>query len=720
MVDIRAHFRTVRQLVDGRTRTLDDPHAWREQLLDVTLVAAFLLGVITALPGVAAAVPRGDWALLAVDGGALALLSVIALRRSLPYRLRAWSFLLLVFALGTWFLATIGAVSLVYLMAVPILAVLLLGFVPAVAQLVINAATVLLVGYFLAPDVPVSRYVDAPLLHWVLVSLNLTFVSAVITAGVAYLLRRLEAALREQRRVTAAIEQAGEAVVLGGLDGRIGYANASARRMLDSLTTPPGSDTRRIQHLVRQLQGPLGMPVSLEASLPWEGEVELPGDEGPRQIRASISPLRDGSDEVTGFMGFLQDVTREKRMEARVRRGERLEALGTLAGGVAHDFNNIVGSILGLVDDIRSRAPSPAIAMSLDAIVRACLRAREVVRQMMVFGRKAPLERRPILVRETVEEALSLVRAGTPADIEVRSSLRSEARVLAGSAEIHQVLMNLCTNAVQAMEGRAAGTLAVGLHDADPPADVPPEDADDPPGGPEHVCLTVTDTGTGIPPEDLSRIFDPFFTTKTSTHGTGLGLASVYGIVRSMGGEVRVYSEPGSGTTFRVYLPTERATEPEPPTSAEPDAVEAFEVEAGPSGDEAERVIHVLVVDDEDVLRRMTARTLRRLGHETTESGHGAEALEAVTADPEAFDVVLTDLTMPVMGGGELIRRLKELRPELPVVLASGFADTPEGRALDTTDGVVFLPKPFTRRELAGALEEALRRGAPDDGGVET
>ncbi len=716
MVDIRAHLRTLRQVVDGRTGTLDDPHAWREQLLDVTLVAAFLLGVITALPGVAAAVPRGDWALVAVDGGALALLSVIALRRSLPYRLRAWSFLLLVFALGTWFLATVGAVSLVYLMAVPILAVLLLGFVPAVAQLAVNAVTVLLVGHLFAPDVPIPRYADARLLHWVLVSLNLTFVSAVITAGVAYLLRRLEAALKEQRRVTAAIEQADEAVVLGGSDGRIGYANASARRMLDALTMP-GSDTRRIQHLVRQLQGPLGMPVSLEASLPWEGEVELPGDEGPRQIRASISPLRDGGDEVTGFMAFLQDVTREKRMEARVRRGERLEALGTLAGGVAHDFNNIVGSILGLVDDVRSRAPSPAIAMSLDAIVRACLRAREVVRQMMVFGRKAPLERRPILVRETVEEALSLVRAGTPADVEVRSSLRSEARVLAGSAEIHQVLMNLCTNAVQAMEGRAAGTLAVGLHDADPPADAPSEGADDPPGGPEHVCLTVTDTGTGIPPEDLSRIFDPFFTTKTSTHGTGLGLASVYGIVRSMGGEVRVYSEPGAGTTFRVYLPMDRPTEPDSPTSAESDPDEASDVEAGPSAAEAERVIHVLVVDDEEVLRRMTARTLRRLGHETTESGHGAEALEAVAADPETFDVVLTDLTMPVMGGGELIRRLKELRPGLPVVLASGFADTPEGRALDTTDGVVFLPKPFTRRELAAALEEALRRGVVDDEG---
>ncbi|MEX2471972.1 MAG: ATP-binding protein [Gemmatimonadota bacterium] len=711
MVDIRAHLGTFRQIATGRAPGPDDPPGWREKLLDVTLVAAFLLGVLTALPGVVAAVPREDWALLAVDGGSIICLAVITFRRSLAYRFRAWSFLLLVFALGTWFLGTVGALSLVYLMAVPILTVLLLGFVPALAQLAINGITVVLVGYLFAPDVPIPRYSDAPLLHWVLVSLNLTFVSAVITAGVAYLLRHLEAALLEQRRVSAAIEQAGEAVVLGGLDGRISYANAAARLMLEAVALPRGNASRRIQHLVRPLQGPLGMPVSLEESLPWEGEIELSGDDGPRQIRISISPLRDDGDEVTGFVGFLQDVTRERRMEARVRRGERLEALGTLSGGVAHDFNNIIGSILGLVDDVRSRAPSPAIAMSLDAIVRACLRAREVVRQMMVFGRKAPLERRSIPIRETVEEALTLVRAGTPAGIEVRSSLRSEARVLAGSAEIHQVLMNLCTNAVQAMESASEGKLSVGLHDADPPPDIPDEDGEDTGDGPGHVCLTVTDTGTGIPAEHLSQIFDPFFTTKTSTHGTGLGLASVYGIVRSMGGDIRVYSEPGSGTTFRVYFPMDRSTGSEPSTEPEADADADSGASDGNRGEE--RVIHVLVVDDEEVLRRMTARTLRRLGHETTESRHGAEALEAVTADPEAFDVVLTDLTMPVMGGAELIRRLKEVRPGLPVVLASGFADTPEGRALDSSDRVVFLPKPFTRRELAHALDEALRAREP-------
>lgn len=707
MVDIHAHLGTLRQIATGRSLGPDDPHAWREQLLDVMLVAAFLLGLLTAVPGVLAAIPRGDWALLAVDGASLVFLAVITFRRTLAYRLRAWSFLLLVFALGTWFLGTVGAVSLVYLMSVPILAVLLLGFVPALAQLAINGVTVLLVGYFFAPNVPIPRYADAPLLHWVLVSLNLTFVSAVLTAGVAYLLRRLEAALLEQRRVSAAIEQAGEAVVLGGLDGRIGYANAAARLLLDAVAMPSGGDSRRIQHLVRELQGPLGMPVSLEASLPWEGEIEVPGADGSQQIRASISPLRDGVDEVTGFVGFLQDVTREKRMEARVRRGERLEALGTLAGGVAHDFNNIVGSILGLVDDIRSRSPSSAISMSLDAIVRACLRAREVVRQMMVFGRKAPLERRPIALRETVEEALTLVRAGTPAGIEVRSSLRSEAQVLAGSAEIHQVLLNLCTNAVQAMDSASAGTLSVGLHDASPSPDVPDEDREDAGDSPGHVCLTVTDTGTGIPSEHLSQIFDPFFTTRASTHGTGLGLASVYGIVRSMDGDIRVYSEPGSGTTFRVYFPLERPTGSETATDADAEA----DTEPGAHG--AASVIHLLVVDDEEVLRKMTARTLRRLGHEATESRDGAEALEAVTAEPDAFDVVLTDLTMPVMGGAELIRRLKDVRPELPVVLASGFADTPEGRALDSSDGIVFLPKPFTRRELARAVEEAFQARAP-------
>lgn len=696
--DVR--YSAVWRELTGRGETLDDPRSWRERLLDVMLLAAFVLGLVTALPGLVAALPQRDWTVVGVDGVALGYLGVLTFARKLPYTLRAWGFLTLVFVLGGWFLATVGAVSQVYLMAVPVLAALLLGFRPAIGALVVNALTVYFIGYRFAPGVVIPRYADAPELQWLLISLNLTFLSAVITAGVSYLLRRLETALAEQRRVTAAIEQAGDAILLGAPDGRVRYANTSARRLFEAHPGAPSEErppAPLLQTLVEPLRGGPEGDTPLASVLPWEGEVELPdGNGATHQFRVSVSPLHENGEDITGFVAVLQDVTRERRMEARVRRGERLEALGILAGGVAHDFNNIVGSILGLVDDVRSRAPSPAIAMSLDAMVTACLRARDVVRQMMVFARKTPFERRPVAMRSMVEEALALVRAGTPSRIAVRSRLESSASVLAGEAEIHQLLMNLCTNAVQAMDTERGGTLTIGLTDHAPPdlqnvdSDAPDQDSDG------YVCLSVTDDGRGIPPEDLARVFDPFFTTRAATQGTGLGLATVYGIVRSMGGEIRVYSELGSGTTFRIYLP-----------HASREAAALVGARVDEQAPHEGHVLHVLLVDDEEVLRRMTSRTLRRLGHEVTEAHDGREALNLLREDPDLFDLVLTDLTMPRMGGAELVRRVRELGFGLPFIVASGFADTPEGRALDRTDGVTFLSKPFTRSELSRATREA-------------
>ncbi len=597
----------------------------------------------------------------------------------------------------------VGAANLIYLMAVPILAVLLIGLSPAILVLVVNGLTVVTIGIVANPELAIPRYDDNPLLKWSLMALHLTFLSSVLTIDVSFLLRRLESALAEQRRITAAVEQAGDAVFLGSTDGLLSYANASARALLASVHGTSGKPPERLQQLVRSLRGSLDSPDTLEGNLPWEGEIEMPaGDDALRQFQVSVSPLRDGPGVEHGFVALMRDVTRERRIESRVRRGERLEALGTLAGGVAHDFNNIVGSILGLAEDARARdrggAAAGGLDATLDAMVVACLRAREVVRQMMVFSRKTPLLRYPVRLTDAVQETLPLVRASTPATVALRTSLDSEGYVSATPGEVNQILMNLCRNSAQAMEGLPEGTLSIHVDDADPEEEKDEEASHS--GPPSHIRISVTDTGSGISKEDLPRIFDPFFTTKAATEGTGLGLASVYGIVRAMGGDVQVYSEPGQGTTVRVYLPRAHPADDEPAASHPVDPPLD-----SPTG-------RVLLVDDEPVLLRMTAKILRRLGHDVTSAPNGALALHALTSTSEEFDLVITDLTMPLMGGAELIRRIREIRPDLPVILTSGFADTPEGRSIGSAEGVSFLAKPFTRQELTQAVEAVLAQGA--------
>ncbi|MCA1791271.1 MAG: response regulator [Thioalkalivibrio sp.] len=673
------------------------PDAWRPRLLDLILIATFTLGLVTGIPSLVVGIREGLWNVLLVNAAWLLWMATVAFVRQLPFRFRAWNLLLAIYVLGAWFLASVGVANLIYLMAAPILAVLLLGLRPAVLVLVVNALTVVAIGMVASPDLAIPRYDDNPLLKWSLMAMHLTFLSSVLTIGVSFLLRRLEDALAEQRRITAAVEQAGDAVFLGAIDGRLTFANASARALLASAPGFSGKPAERLQHLVRALRGEMGTPDTLEGRLPWEGEIELPGDDDTlKQFQVSISPLRDGPDAEGGFVALMRDVTRERRMEARVRRGERLEALGTLAGGVAHDFNNIVGSILGLVEDARSHDRKGAMSTTLDAMVVACLRAREIVRQMMVFSRKTPLIRHPVRMKDVVEEILLLVRASTPATVKVRSSLASEGYVSATPGEVNQIVMNLCRNSVQAMEEIPEGTLTVHLDDVEPQE----AEGTSPSDAPTHIRISVTDTGSGISKEDLPRIFDPFFTTKAASEGTGLGLASVYGIVRGMGGDVQVYSEPGQGTTVRVYLPRAHPVEAAPAATPAAD----LPVDAPPG--------RILLVDDEPVLLQMTEKILRRLGHDVTAAPNGAAALDVLASAAEAIDLVITDLTMPTMGGAELIRRIRQTRPDLPVILTSGFADTPEGRSLGSAEGVSFLAKPFTHQELAQAVEVGLAKGS--------
>ena len=397
-------------------------------------------------------------------------------------------------------------------------------------------------------------------------------------------------------------------------------------------------------------------------------------------------------------LGMARDITAQKRAEAeRLRlegqllQSKKLEAIGTLAGGIAHDFNNILAAILGYGELAqKGAARGTAQRRHVDQVVAAGMRAKSLVERILAFSRSGVGERSPVRVQQAVAETLDLVAASLPAHVDLVRRLKAEdAAVLGDATQIHQVVMNLCTNAAQAM--KAEGPLTVELDVVDKADSMAATSAL---ASGRYVRLRVSDAGTGIPASVLERIFDPFFTTKEIGVGTGLGLSMVHGIVTDLGGGIEVESRVGQGSTFTVYLPWHGASD------AAPEAQER-----APHGNGET----ILLVDDEEPLVRLGEEALAELGYEPTGFTSAAAALEALRADPGRFDIVLSDESMPDMTGSELAAEIRRLRPEMPIVLMSGFVTPALTARAQALGGVEVLGKPLAGRDLARALARIRR-----------
>jgi len=396
-----------------------------------------------------------------------------------------------------------------------------------------------------------------------------------------------------------------------------------------------------------------------------------------------------------------RDITAQKRAEAERARLEgqllqakKLEAIGTLAGGIAHDFNNILSAALGYGEMAQREAPAgTALRRHIDAVVSAGLRAKSLVERILAFSRSGMGERVPVHVESVVAEALDLVAASLPAHVRLERLLQAnDATVMGDPTQIHQVVMNLCANGAQAM--KSAGVLTVSLEVLDKPGSMVATSVLD---ARRYVRLTVRDTGSGIAPNVLERIFDPFFTTKAVGVGTGLGLSLVHGIVTELGGGIDVESEPGKGAAFTVYLPWSDAVAT--PAAAE----QAIARGAGET---------ILIVDDEEALVHLGEEMVARLGYEPVGFSSSTAALEAFRASPGRFHAVLSDESMPELTGCELARAVRAVRPEIPVVLMSGFV-SPALAARARELGIAeVLSKPLVERDIARGLDTALQRAA--------
>jgi signal transduction histidine kinase/ActR/RegA family two-component response regulator len=413
-------------------------------------------------------------------------------------------------------------------------------------------------------------------------------------------------------------------------------------------------------------------------------------------IKSSVPPGEEGTwgrvfISVYDLTERIQAETEKKILEKQLRQAQKMEAVGTLAGGIAHDFNNILSAVIGFAEMAMDETPPESSTRhSMQQVLQAGLRAKNLVKQILAFSRQTEQALQPVQMRKVVQEAGELLRASLPTTIEIRREVRSNAFVLADPTQMHQVLMNLCTNAAHAMRERG-GRLTIGLEDLEVPPAAPGSPMELLPGA--YLRLTVQDTGMGIPADHLERIFDPFFTTKGVGEGTGMGLSVVHGIVKAHGGNIGVTSTVGRGSAFTVLLPAITSTNEqrlERPTAA-------------PGGSE-----RILLVDDEAMLVQMTAQLLERLGYRVAAETSSPRALERFRAAPGEFDLVITDMTMPGVTGKELAREVLGLRPRLPVILCTGFSDAIDEATAREMGIRAFIVKPIVMRELAETVRRVL------------
>ncbi len=502
--------------------------------------------------------------------------------------------------------------------------------------------------------------------------------------------------VRDERvRLSTAMEQVAEGIVITDPGLEVLYVNPAYERL--SVYSREDLIGRRLI-LFDDQEADREIHETILADGAWSGMISRCDHTGGHSsVKAKISPIRDINGGIVNYVCVERDVSIEVKLEEQLRQAHKMEAIGTLAGGIAHDFNNILSPIMGFTEMALEDVPRGSLVhTNLKEVLAAAHRAKDLVKQILAFSRKSEVVRRPVLLEPIVREALDFMRATLPATIEIRQTLEvSGACVRADPTQIHQVVMNLCTNAAQAMD-TLGGILEVSMDEVEiDPEDVAFDLQVEP--GP-CIRLSVGDTGCGMGPELMRRIFEPYFTTKEVGSGSGMGLAVVHGIVTACGGDIHVFSRPGLGTRIDVFFPCadgEAFLGEGPPT----------EVTGPTSGQQ------VLLVDDERFVRTVMEQFLVRLGYQVTAVGSSLAALEIFRLKPGAFSLAILDQTMPEMTGMHAARELRRIRADLPIILCTGHSDAISREEARQGGFQGYLMKPVVKQDLIRAVRQALDGG---------
>lgn len=516
------------------------------------------------------------------------------------------------------------------------------------------------------------------------------------TAELSEKIIQLETQERERIRLTQIIEQATELIMIMDADGTLQYVNPAVSNLMgysvdDILGQNIFKTAQKTQPNLRK-----ETLTAFETGKVWTRRFTHRKKNGEtRVVETTLSPVLGASGELINILSIGRDVTKELEMENRLRQAQKIESIGTLAGGIAHDFNNILGVILGYTElslqDIEKKSTAHTW---LQQVVKAVARAKDLVNQILTFSRAHTVNKLQIQTIPIINEVCQFMRSSLPTTIEIKQDIRTNHdSIMADPTQFQQVLMNLCTNAGQAML-ETGGVLDVVLEETNLNEDELPAYQGLRPG--PYMKLSVKDTGPGIRKEHLHRIFDPYFTTKEQGKGTGLGLAVVHGIVKENEGDIKVYSTPGQGTVFHVFFPlVEKTAEVSTESPAPP-----------PRGTET-----VMFVDDEELLVGLGTRMLERLGYKATGFSNPEEALSAFKDSKDSYDLIITDKTMPGLPGLAFAEEIKKIRPDIPILLCTGFADKDIDDKVRKAGIAECVMKPLNNLEMAVAVRRVLDGG---------
>lgn len=498
------------------------------------------------------------------------------------------------------------------------------------------------------------------------------------------------------RKLGVAVEQGGEAVLVADVTGRIEYANPAFERITGvPASEVNGADARALADTPEEAAFYQQIWEQVTDGATWKGQIStLHRDGSSLELDTVISPLRSTTGETTSIVGIFRDVTERVRLETQLRQSQKMEAIGQLAGGVAHDFNNLLQAIQGYTEMAVSDLPETTpVSTYLNEVLKASKRAATLVRQLLTFSRRQIFQPRPVDLNVVIAETMKMLRRLIGEHIELDLSPGPDLeRVEADPGQIEQILMNLCVNARDAMPD--GGRIAISTKNAYLDRAFCEQHPFSLEG--HYVLMEVADTGVGMEPDVLEHIFEPFFTTKGVGEGTGLGLATVYGIVKQHDGIVLVNSVPGAGSVFRIYLPTSDQ-ETDRPESA------ANEGKTNLAGSET-----VLLAEDDDVVRNMAVEVLRRAGYNVLVARDGEEAVNVFALNASAIDLVLLDVVMPRIGGPAACKRIRQTHPDMRFLYSSGYsADFVEGKSPALED-VPLIQKPYRAAELLQKVRETL------------